>query len=669
MIRVTFFLVASIVSLACGRQPQNLISSVAINQSIDHSASYTSFPSSTVSSVDSHYSLPGQSLFAIKSFDHATDHVSALIFDTSKQDSVTTDKQAYCLMTGVEFEIYSDQDSESLYLQHDQSIEDRLRVISFARRVDDITVDGAYYSCRFVKKSGQWFLHSIRNELRFEFAIDSKNSALALQSSLGGLFAPDVILEAEEPIYVLKDGVLVLMKKIDTAHAGHLSTVIVDPRDGKLVRSKSRRLGITKHLTAEAFKRSYLDEDQFRTTLPLTAIHSQNGINFTNHDGAFFEREAINSISLDSSRVSLFKGDEQIPIRLFNFSDQNQRLSIAESGNQKLAINAYSAIHRINRFTREFLSEEEVPYLDRNVQVRINQAGSCNAFYTTVQAVITLFNAGDGCANIAGVNDVIYHEWGHGLDDHTGREQGVSDNAFSEGISDFLSAFYNDDPLIGVGFVQGSHSGIRTVSNDLRYPEDRGNPHVEGGIIAGALWDTYQALIRRHGETLGKNIMGRLFFKHLLVTDYYLDSYEALLLIDDNDQNSATRSPNHCLINEAFFAHGLASELDCVDEIVNLPESDYDLTVALITTSGGGLGLVASYDKSHPLFLCFSSRQRCLSSSALHKPLVYLNRNEQRTFYHYQGELPTNRLGRITLIAKNSDGIVESSRAVKIVSK
>ena len=137
--------------------------------------------------------------------------------------------------------------------------------------------------------------------------------------------------------------------------------------------------------------------------------------------------------------------------------------------------------------------------------------GSCNAYYTTGRKVISLFSEGDGCANIAEVNDVIYHEWGHALDEHTGRSPGVLDGAFSEGLSDFVSALYNDDPRIGVGFVQGSEYGIRSIDDLKVYPEDKGQVHWEGGIIAGAFWEVYQSLVNLHGKKKGKELAGISF--------------------------------------------------------------------------------------------------------------------------------------------------------------
>ena len=45
---------------------------------------------------------------------------------------------------------------------------------------------------------------------------------------------------------------------------------------------------------------------------------------------------------------------------------------------------------------------------------------------------LSIFYSGnDRCANTGLIADVIYHEWGHGLDANTG---GIHDGAFSEGL-------------------------------------------------------------------------------------------------------------------------------------------------------------------------------------------------------------------------------------------
>ena len=641
------------------------------NETLQHSFEQSYRPDSYLTEITSGregLALSNQSsIVSTRNFQHSPAIVAALLFNTEQSAAIDQDKQTACLEKALTLNLFSLDDANQLFVKHDQLIENNLRVVTFGRRVEQTEVAQAYLECRYVKKSKAWFLYEIKNETRFEMP-QSSRFGLSVRSDRD-LVDAAIEIESASDVLVPRGGELVRLRKLELASAQGPATVVVDPTTGELIQSRARRLSAVNHLSAEVFERSYLDQGRYRTILPLTALHRASGVSFTSHDGAFLAGEIIEKVSLESERVSLYYGSDVGPVVLDDLGLQDRLLMVGSKESEQLATNAYTAVHRINKFVREFLSEDEVPFIGDNIEVRINQAGSCNAYYTTIQAIITLFAAGNGCANIAGVNDVIYHEWGHGLDDHTGRSKGVTDNAFSEGIGDFLAAFYNDDPLIGIGFVQDSHNGIRTVRNTLRFPDDTGDSHVEGGIIAGAFWDLYLALQERYGKTLGKNLAGRFFFKHLLLTDSYLESYEAVLLLDDDDQNPATQSPNYCLINAAFAAHGLTAAQDCDDRLVQLPPVETGISVALVDSSGGSLGLVAASDKTWPLYLCFSARKHCLQNASLHRPLTYLNRNDQLMFYKLDGALPSNRTRMITVLSKDAAGTVRSSRSVKVVSK
>ncbi len=118
---------------------------------------------------------------------------------------------------------------------------------------------------------------------------------------------------------------------------------------------------------------------------------------------------------------------------------------------------------------------------------------------------------------------------------------------------------------MGTGFFVGKEQGIRSLENKKSYPRDKGEVHDEGLIIGGAFWDLRKALITRYGERRGADKASYYFYRHLLAADSYLDSSTLVLALDDDDANPATRSPNYCLIVEAFKAHGLSSENSCKD--------------------------------------------------------------------------------------------------------
>jgi hypothetical protein len=78
----------------------------------------------------------------------------------------------------------------------------------------------------------------------------------------------------------------------------------------------------------------------------------------------------------------------------------------------------------------------------------VNIASSCNASYASNQ--INFYARGGNC-NMTAFNSVIYHEWGHGVDDAFG---GISQtDGLSEGWGDILSIYRLADPIVGRNFA------------------------------------------------------------------------------------------------------------------------------------------------------------------------------------------------------------------------
>ncbi len=103
-----------------------------------------------------------------------------------------------------------------------------------------------------------------------------------------------------------------------------------------------------------------------------------------------------------------------------------KEILLLDSKDKKLAFNAFTAVSRIIQEAKQYISPEETKYFSQQIPVYINvDQGGCNAFYQNT--TLNLYSAAGGCANMAEVNDVIYHEWGHGLDDYTGRRGGITD--------------------------------------------------------------------------------------------------------------------------------------------------------------------------------------------------------------------------------------------------
>lgn len=177
-----------------------------------------------------------------------------------------------------------------------------------------------------------------------------------------------------------------------------------------------------------------------------------------------------------------------------------------------------------------------------------------------------------------------------------------------------MAAYAVGDANMGVGFFTASAAPERSLANTASYPADQGEVHSEGMIIGGAFWDLRVALIVRYGAIKGAYTAERLFFGHLLTTDTYRDSYDAVLRLDDDDANPATPAPDACLINAAFAKYGLAqATAGCVDDPEGFGYKADDTIVAGILDRGPeDLRLMASAGPStRTMRVCFASAEAC----------------------------------------------------------
>jgi hypothetical protein len=198
---------------------------------------------------------------------------------------------------------------------------------------------------------------------------------------------------------------------------------------------------------------------------------------------------------------------------------------------------------------------------DYAMPCRVEQTGDvCNSWWDG--AGINFYAAGGGCPSLGTVPDLIYHEYGHSVNDHVYKQAGdgvgMLNGALHEGMADVMAAFVTDNPVIGDGFY-GPGTSLRTLANANRWPEDlSGDPHWTGLIIGGAFWDLRQSLGLATAERLSH------FAKYgtpdnpddgIAMNDYFVET----LVADDNDANLANGTPHFAQIDAAFAAHGIGT--------------------------------------------------------------------------------------------------------------
>jgi hypothetical protein len=346
---------------------------------------------------------------------------------------------------------------------------------------------------------------------------------------------------------------------------------------------------------------------------------------------------------------------------------------LAPTGVALRTANAFLAVQRVNQFARRHFAPGEVSYLDAPVAVAIDAQGNCNAFYNA--STVNFFAEGGGCAATSLIGDVVYHEWGHGLDDFTGRTPGIQDGAFSEGIGDVVASYLVGDAAMGKGFFLASDDPVRNMVNTAVYPTAKGEVHAEGQIIGGAFWDLRVALVQRYGEVKGAYLAEHLFFRHLQLADTYLESLDAVLTLDDDDGNPATPAPDACLIKAAFAAHGLgATTADCVDapRTATVP-TDASLALALAETATGTTRLMAATSVAgSALVACNGELAACLATPPASTVPLALDGAAGKQHVFVADAVPAAMLApgaTITLLRRDASGKVVGKRTFKLSSR
>lgn len=238
--------------------------------------------------------------------------------------------------------------------------------------------------------------------------------------------------------------------------------------------------------------------------------------------------------------------------------------------------------------------------MDTAFQVNVElTTGTCNAFYNGVS--INFYAQGGGCPATALFSDVVYHEYGHGINyeyyDYWG---GFANNgALQEGYADVWGFSITEDPILGQGFQGSANTFVRRYDiNPKVYPQDLvGQVHADGEIIAGAFWDTYRNL----GNDMDK--MLALFVAAQVNTpiapsgaegQLYSDILLEVMLADDDDGNLANGTPHDSAIIDGFAKHGISllanAQLSHNEPLVAAANADVELEATLTTSLSTYLG-------------------------------------------------------------------------------
>lgn len=222
-------------------------------------------------------------------------------------------------------------------------------------------------------------------------------------------------------------------------------------------------------------------------------------------------------------------------------------------------LSAYNSVNDIHAYLNA-----KVPSftgLDYSIVTNIDVAGSCNAFYN---GELNFFDAGGACGATSIINDVVYHEYGHAINDLLYQSYGgnFGNGAMGEGYADTWANGLTNDPVLGIGFYVNDPTGYvrRYDINPKVYPQDLvGEVHADGEIIAGAWWDyglninNRQLAVDLFASTFVATISGAQGTEGQLYTDVLIEA----ITNDDNDGNLNNGTPHLSQLLSAFARHGI----------------------------------------------------------------------------------------------------------------
>lgn len=224
---------------------------------------------------------------------------------------------------------------------------------------------------------------------------------------------------------------------------------------------------------------------------------------------------------------------------------------------------AYLYVNQIHAHVRNVLPD----FTGMDFQMPTNLdliTDNCNAFYDG--SSINFYAEANNCRSLATINDVVYHEYGHGINDKF--YQSLSSNfvngAMNEGYADVWALTLTQNPVLGLGInLDDPASTVRRYDQEPKvYPVDIvGQVHNDGEIICGAWWTTYEELGNNMDLTLD---LFELAFPGLQANTFngnegqaYRDVLLDVLQADDDDGDITNGTPNGGAIVEAFGRHGI----------------------------------------------------------------------------------------------------------------
>ena len=360
----------------------------------------------------------------------------------------------------------------------------------------------------------------------------------------------------------------VLMRQNRVVHIdGRVSMPASDAKPERVV----KRMGLDRPAEAlvisgviqSTINEMYPYEATVEMPLPMLFLPIDGGAVTTDMDGGFISSASgsqFTLVELSGSWSTVYTNGTTPQVGV-QFEDGYNDLNLDDLGNVKER-SAYRSVSLIHEHMKSYMPNFTA--LDFSMTTNIDVEGECNAFYDGIS--VNFYDTGGGCNPTSLIADVVWHEYGHGINDYYYNSLGAGFNngAMNEGYADFWAMSLGDIAEIGKGFYTDNEDGIRKYDAEPKvYPEDLvGEVHADGEIICGAWYDTHLLMGGDWDATMALFIDA---YPGLQATvqngnegQAYTDVLIDVLQADDDDGDLSNGTPNAAAIVEGFDIHGIS---------------------------------------------------------------------------------------------------------------
>ena len=330
-------------------------------------------------------------------------------------------------------------------------------------------------------------------------------------------------------------------------------------------------------------------EGEVYSTHPFNPSSVEDFINLrVQKNGSNYYTDNFGNVTVPGSGNALFSleglfAEVQTNNNTPSFSSQLSNTNVTFD-NTNTTIQERTAFYAVNKIHDHLKSVfPTFTGLDYAIETNIDVQGSCNAYYN---GTINFYAEGNGCNATAKIPDVVYHEYGHGINNYR-YGSGMWNGGLNEGYADIWAISLTQSPVLGYGWdLTDPTVYVRRYDQNRKvYPQDLvGEVHADGEIIAGAFWDTYlnlgnmQQMLDLFKYTFDGAPDGPNGTEGIIYTDVLVE----VLFADDNDADLTNGTPNDIAIIQAFALHGitLLSNAVIAHSPVSIAPGNIDITIS-----------------------------------------------------------------------------------------